>query len=176
VTLEARIRAAYDKHGEKLRFLVVGVWNTAFSVGVLWLLDHFIPYDAHSLVQKEAILIVNWVIGVTQNFFAFKLMVFRTKGNWLREYARMYVTYGATFVVQSVLILALSTWLGWSLFWSSIPTLLLVMIMSYFGHKYFTFRGRHIIEAIDAGETFDTVPAASDAPDAPKPTSSGADV
>jgi putative flippase GtrA len=155
VTIQARARVLYDTHGEKLRFLVAGVWNTAFSVGVLWLLDHFIPYDAHSLVQKEALLIVSWVIGVTQNFFTFKLVVFRTQGNWLREYVRMYATYAVTFVVQSVLTLALSTWLGWSVFWSSMPTLFLVMIASYFGHKYFTFRDRHVIETIDAGETFD---------------------
>jgi putative flippase GtrA len=156
------LKATYDRHGEKLRFLFVGVWNTLFSTGVLWLLDRYIPYDTHSLVQKEAILIVNWVIAVTQNFFSFKLLVFRTKGNWLKEYARMYVTYGATFILQSVLILTLSTWLGWSVFWSSIPTLFFVTIMSYFGHKYFTFRGRHIIEAVDAGEAFDSAPDARD--------------
>jgi putative flippase GtrA len=169
----AWVQTTYDRHGEKLRFLFVGVWNTLFSTGVLWLLDRYIPYDAHSLVQKEAVLVVNWVIAVTQNFFSFKLFVFRTKGNWLKEYRRMYVTYGATFVVQSALILALSTWLGWSVFWSSIPTLFLVTIMSYFGHKYFTFRGGHLIEAIDAGEAFDAVP---DASDATQPVARGAGV
>jgi len=156
--MPAWIRAVCERHGEKLRFLVVGVWNTAFGTGVLWLLDRYIPYDAHSLVQKEAVLILSWIISVTQNFFSFKLLVFRTNGGWLKEYARMYVTYGATFVLQSVLILALSQWLGWSLFWSSIPTLLLVTVMSYFGHKYFTFRSRHLIEAMDAGRAFDASP------------------
>jgi len=134
------VRGLAQRHSEKLRFLFVGGWNTVFATGVLWLLDSFIPYDAHSLVQKEAVLVLSWVISVTQNFFTFKLLVFRTEGNWLKEYARMYVTYAATFVVQSLIVLALSTWLGWSLFWSSIPTLVLVTITSYFGHKYFTFR------------------------------------
>lgn len=158
-----RIRALAVEHEEKLRFLVVGVWNTVFGTAVLFLLDRYIPYDAHSLLQKEAVLLVNWVIGVTHNFFSFKLLVFRTKGNWLREYARMYVTYLATFAVQSVMILALSTWLGWNLFWASIPTLFIVTVMSYLGHKYFTFRGKHVIETLDAGEAFaPETPAASD--------------
>jgi putative flippase GtrA len=156
VRLPARLQALYDQHGEKLRFLVVGVWNTAFSIGVLWLLDHFIHYDMHSLLQKEGVLVVSWVISVTQNFFTFKLLVFRTKGNWLREYLRMYVTYAATFAVQSVLVLALSTWLGWSVFWANLPTVLIVMVMSYFGHKYFTFRNKHVIEAVDAGDVFES--------------------
>jgi putative flippase GtrA len=156
VRLPARLQALYDQHGEKLRFLVVGVWNTAFSIGVLWLLDHFIHYDMHSLLQKEGVLVLSWVISVSQNFFTFKLLVFRTKGNWLREYLRMYVTYAATFAVQSVLVLALSTWLGWSVFWANLPTVLIVMVMSYFGHKYFTFRNKHVIEAVDAGDVFES--------------------
>lgn len=171
MTPVARARAVYARHGEKLRFLAIGVWNTAFSAGVLWLLDRYIPYDAHSPVQQEAILILNWVIAVTQNFITFKFLVFRSKGNWLREYARMYVTYAATFVVQSVLILALQAWLGWGLFWSSIPTLLFVTIASYFGHKYFTFKDRHLIEAMDAGDAFEHAPDTrdGDTPGTPAP-------
>lgn len=160
------IRRIEEKHGEKLRFVAVGIWNTLFGTGALWLLDRYIPYDARSLVQKEAVLILSWVISVTHNFFSFKLLVFHTRGNWLKEYARMYVTYGATFVVQSGLILALSEWLGWSIFWASIPTLAVVTLMSYFGHKYFTFRSKHLIEAIDAGDVFAT-PASPDSTQAP---------
>ena len=144
-----------QRRSEKIRFLLVGAWNTVFGVGVLWLLDRFIPYDVRSLVQKEAVLVLSWVICVSHNFFTFKLLVFKTWGNWLKEYLRMYVTYGATFLVQSVLILALSSWLGWSLFWASVPTIAVVTVMSYLGHKYFTFRGGHAIEAIDAGDAFE---------------------
>lgn len=152
--LAERARGLYGEHGEKLRFLFVGVWNTVFSMAVLWLLDHFIHYDMSSWVQKEGILAAAWVIGVTQNFLTFKLLVFRTEGNWLREYGRMYVTYLATFVVQSVFVQALSAWFGLSVFWASVPTLVVVTIMSYFGHKYFTFRNRHLIETVDAGDVF----------------------
>ena len=159
MTLVERARGLYGEHGEKLRFLFVGVWNTVFSMVVLWLLDHFIHYDMSSWIQKEGILIVAWVIGVTQNFLTFKLLVFRTKGDWLREYGRMYVTYLATFVVQSVCVQALSAWFTISVFWASLPTLVIVTIMSYFGHKYFTFRDRHLIETIDAGVAFEPVAA-----------------
>jgi putative flippase GtrA len=162
VNVPPRFQAFYDRHGEKVRFLFVGGWNTLFSIGVLWVLDRYIPYDAKSLVQKEAVLVLSWVISVTQNFFTFKLLVFRTRGNWLKEYLRMYVTYAAAFVVQSGIILALSTWLGWSLFWANLPTIVVVTVMSYFGHKYFTFRGRHVIEGVDAGDVFEPQPSERD--------------
>lgn len=130
----------YERHGEKMRFLVVGAWNTAFSLVVLWVLDRVIPYDQSSIVQKEAVFFLSWVIGITHNLFTFKLLVFRTRGNWLREYLRMYVVYAATFAIQSVLMLSISELFGWSVFWATVPTVIVVTIVSYFGHKYFTFR------------------------------------
>jgi len=147
-------RAFVARHEEKLRFLVVGVWNTVFSLAVLWALERFIPHDAASVLQKQAILAANWLIAVTQNFFTFKLLVFRTRGNWAREYGRMYVTYAGTFLVQSVMVQAISAYFSLSLFWANVPTIIVVTVLSYLGHKHFTFRGRYVIETIDAGDVF----------------------
>ncbi|MGV8083283.1 MAG: GtrA family protein [Coriobacteriia bacterium] len=154
--LQDKLAGLYRRNGEQLRFLVVGAWNTLFAIGTLWVLDHLISYDPSSLVQKQGVLLANWILGVTQNFFTFKLLVFRTKGHWLREYARMYVTYAFTFVVQSAMTLLISHLYDLSVFWASLPTTVVVMIASYLGHKYFTFKHRHIVEAIDAGEAFVT--------------------
>jgi putative flippase GtrA len=138
--MRAMARRTHERHGEKLRFLVVGAWNTAFSLAVLWILDRLIPYDQSSLVQKEAVFLASWVISITHNLFTFKLLVFKTRGNWLGEYLRMYVVYAATFAVQSVFMLLISEVLGWSVFWATVPTVIVVTIVSYFGHKHFTFR------------------------------------
>jgi putative flippase GtrA len=139
VTATDRVRAFGERHGEKLRFLVVGAWNTIFSLFVLWLLELFIPYDVTSVVQKQGILLASWLISITQNFFTFKLLVFKTRGDWWREYARMYVTYGAMFLVQSVMVQGISAYFETTLFWANIPTLVVVTILSYLGHKRFTF-------------------------------------
>lgn len=147
-----RVRVLVARHEEKLRFLVVGFWNTVFNLAVLWVLERLIPHDSASILQKQAILVANWPIAVTHNFFTFKLLVFRTRGNWLREYMRIYVTYAGTFVVQSVLIQSISAYFGLSLFWASVPTIFVTTILSYLGHKHFTFRGHHIIEAGDVHE------------------------
>jgi putative flippase GtrA len=152
VRLPSALDRVYSRHGEKLRFLVVGVWNTIFGLGLLWLLERFIPYDPGSMLHKQGILLVNWVICVTHNFFSFKFLVFRTRGNWLKEYLRMYVTYIGTFVVQSVMVQAISAYFGLSLFLANLPTIVVVTVMSYLGHKYFTFRTKEeaIREDLDA--------------------------
>jgi len=142
------LRERLAPHEEKLRFLVVGVWNVLFSMGTLWILERLIPYGPGSRLAsavsgigaKQVVLALNWVICVTQNLFTFKLLVFRTKGHWLREYARMYVTYAGTFAVESVMVQVISATLGWSLFAARLPTLVVVTVLSYLGHKYFTFR------------------------------------
>jgi putative flippase GtrA len=145
----ARVRKRAAAHEEKLRFLLVGGWNTVFSMATLWVLERLIPYGPASVlgaalgvvVAKQVVLTVAWVVAVTHNFFTFKLLVFRTRGAWLREYVRMYGVYAVTFIVQSVMVQALSAWTGWSLFWANLPTIAVVTVMSYLGHKHFTFRG-----------------------------------
>ncbi|MHB9003665.1 MAG: GtrA family protein [Coriobacteriia bacterium] len=130
----------FGRHDDKVRFLLVGVWNTVFGLAVVWMLDRLIPYDVESVVQKELVFGAAWIISISQNYFTFKLLVFRTQGNWLREYGRMYVTYALVFVVQSILVLAISQAFDLSVFWASLPTIIVVTVMSYAGHKYFTFR------------------------------------
>lgn len=133
-------RGTYDRHGDKLRFLVIGAWNTLFGIAVLWVVDRAIAYDPESLLQKQFVLGVSWAISITQNFFTFKLLVFRTRGNWLREYMRMYVTYAFAFAVQSTLVLTITQIFDLSVFWASLPAIVVTTIMSYVGHKHFTFR------------------------------------
>jgi putative flippase GtrA len=148
VTLYERARAFCERHDEKLRFLVVGGWNTVFSMAALWVFERLIPYGPDAalgaaigvVAAKQVVLLAAWVVGVTHNLFTFKLLVFRTKGGWLREYGRMYVTYAGTFLIQSVMVQGLSAWFGWSLFWANVPVIAIVTVISYLGHKYFTFR------------------------------------
>jgi len=142
------LRERLAPHEEKLRFLFVGGWNVLFSMGVLWAMERLIPYGQGSalagtlgvIAAKQTVLVLAWVVAVTQNLFSFKLLVFRTKGHWASEYARMYVTYAGTFLIESVMIQVISGSLGWSLVWSKLPTLVVTTILSYLGHKYFTFR------------------------------------
>lgn len=108
-TLES-VRGFVARHDERGRFLAVGIWNTVFGLAVLRILEQSVPHHPASILQKQAILAASWLIGATQNFFTFKLLVIRTRGNCLREYARIYLTYAGTFAVQSVLVQSISAY------------------------------------------------------------------
>jgi putative flippase GtrA len=136
---------------EKVRFLLVGGWNTLFAYGMLWVLDSLL----HARLHYTLIVTLNWVIGVTQNLFTFKLFVFRTKGSWLKEYLRSYVVYIAAYVLNLAIISLVMELLRPSdlvlaigatsltvpkLMVAALPALLIVTVVSYVGHKYFTYR------------------------------------
>ena len=130
------LRERIAPHEEKLRFLAVGGWNTLFSYGMLWILDSLL----HARLHYTLILTLNWVIGVTQNLFTFKLLVFRTKGNWLKEYLRSYVVYAGGFLLNLAIVAAIMEIWHPRLVIAQLPALVVVTVISYVGHKYFTYR------------------------------------
>jgi len=136
VRIPAWLAPLYERHGEKLRFLVVGGWNTAFSYGVLFMLDTLL----HQYLHYTIIMFVAWVIGVTQNLFTFKLFVFRTKGHWVKEYLRSYVVYSGSFVLNLAIVAVIISLWHPRLSIAQLPALVIVTIISYVGHKYFTYR------------------------------------
>jgi putative flippase GtrA len=143
--LVALVRARIAQHEEKLRFLVVGGWNVVFSYGMLWVLDGLL----HARLHYTLILTINWVIGVTHNLFTFKLLVFRTKGNWLTEYLRSFVVYAGTFVVNLAIVAVIMEIWRPRLVIAQLPAIAVVTIISYLGHKNFTYRTTEDVPAED---------------------------
>lgn len=119
-----------------MRFLVVGGWNTLFSYGMLWILDAFL----HARLHYTLILTINWVIGVTHNLFTFKLLVFRTRGNWLKEYLRSYVVYAGAYVANLAIVAVVMEIWHPRLGVAALPAIAVVTLISWFGHKHFTYR------------------------------------
>ena len=80
--------------GQLVRYLVVGVWNTAFAYGTFalltWLLDRYVPasYLAASLLSS--------VLNITVSFLGYKWFVFRTQGHYLREWLRCLMVYSGS--------------------------------------------------------------------------------
>jgi putative flippase GtrA len=139
------LRAAYDAHGEKLRYLIVGVWNTAFSYGLFWLAIKLfaVPLEqATGTGPKTAALILQWatwVLAVVQSTVTMKYFAFRSKGHVGRQIARAYFIYLPAQGLSS-LILWVGMFLGLSAVIAQLFAVFVTTIFSYFGHKYFTFK------------------------------------
>jgi len=147
-----KIGAVYEAHGEKLRFLLVGAWNSVFG----YLLFAVFLFIAEPLLQPlsdsaapagrwlgdHAYLIAQWaawLLGVPQSTLAFKYLVFHSKGRWAGEVARSYLVYAPLQVLSFGILWVCSGLLGLHPLVGQLIAMTVNAILSYFGHRYFTF-------------------------------------
>ena len=75
------------------RYLLVGLWNTAFGyltyAALTWVLSRHVAYG-----YLYAAVLSNF-IAISVAFLGYKWFVFKTRGNYLREWLRCFVVYGA---------------------------------------------------------------------------------
>ena len=138
-----RIKAALHAHGDKLLFLVIGGVNTIFSLvlyaGFVRVVERAAPSTA-GWIQADVAAILTWLIAVTFSWGMFKLLVFRTRGtNWVREWARAYLVYLPSLVMNLGALAALVGLLHLDKLVAQIIWALFMAVYSYFGHKWFTF-------------------------------------
>ena len=126
-----------DEQWRVVRYLCVGGWNTVFGMGVYALLHTAFGEKTHYLLLA----IPANILAITNAFICYKLFVFKTSGtNLLLEYLRCYLVYGGGALVNmGILWLAVSYW-GWHPSLANILATTIITIISYFGHKLFTFR------------------------------------
>jgi putative flippase GtrA len=120
----------------KLRYLIVGGWNTLFGYFfgvILFLLLN--PY-AHIVF----IAIIANIASISMSFITYKLFVFRTPGGWLLEYLRCYIVYGFNAVLGIIFLWLMVDINGFNIWLAQGISILTVVIISYFLHKNFTFK------------------------------------
>ncbi|MEO5367176.1 MAG: GtrA family protein [Magnetococcus sp. WYHC-3] len=118
-----------------LRYLLVGGWNTAFGVGLYALAYHMLHDRVHYLV----LLIPCNIMAITNAYVCYKLVVFRTRGGWLREYLRFYIVYGGAMLLGIGLVALQVQLLHLHPVWANILTTVVTVVCSFFGHKRISF-------------------------------------
>lgn len=148
-----RMASLYEAHGEKLRYLIVGVWNTIFGYGLFVFLLAVLgpvlqPLSASSsrpiaLAGANYYIVVQWlgwVVAVPQSTLTMKYFAFRQRGRTMPQILRAYGIYlpaqGLSTVILwfAVEVLHLIPQVG------ALVAIVVTTVFSYFGHKYFTFR------------------------------------
>ncbi|HJX83443.1 MAG TPA: GtrA family protein [Candidatus Angelobacter sp.] len=131
--------------GQFGRYLLVGAWNTLFGygtfVGFTALLDPHMKFGY--LVASAA----SSSLSITQAFLLYKWFVFKTKGNYLREWLRCVAVYGSNILLNLILlpplVLAIKHTTRYDRQAPYIAGALLAVvavIYSFVGHKKFSFR------------------------------------
>src|SRR3990167_5233547 len=124
------------KHEQKIRYLIIGGWNTGFGYGVFATLYFIFSGSLHYLL----ILSISFVISVANAYIGYKLFVFRTKGNILRESLRVYFVYGVSFVFNLIMLPFLVEILGLNMYAAQAVVTIITILGSYVLHKNFSFK------------------------------------
>ena len=130
--------------GQVVRYLLVGVWNTVFGYGLYalltYLLTPLIPY------AYMAAGLLGAAVCITVSFLGYKLLVFRSRGNFLKEYLRCYVVYGTSTLVNlallPVLVAVLNLYVEPPVYAPYIAGAILTVgtvVASFIGHQQYTF-------------------------------------
>jgi putative flippase GtrA len=132
-----------------LRYLVVGVWNTLFGYGCFFLMVrlflHLLP--AQPALTASIATVLATIINITVSFLGYKWFVFRTQGNYLREYRRSLLVYLPTIAFSAVAIAPLTSLLRLAPhlktqapYVAGAALTCINVIASFFGHKHISFK------------------------------------
>lgn len=164
-TLEQLFRrfASHVPPGEIGRYLLVGIWNTAFAYGTFALFTALLaPHMPMSYVAGG---LLSSLLNITVSFLGYKWFVFKTKGNYLREWARCLMVYSGSIILGLALlpplVLAVKYATGNPGAAPYIAGALVTgaqVILSFLGHRKFSFRERQRQSAADAVGTHGKVP------------------
>jgi putative flippase GtrA len=120
----------------KFRYLAAGAWNTVFGYFIGVILYLFLSPHAHLVM----IAIISNVIAITMSFMTYKLIVFRTPGNWLLEYLRCYIVYGFNAILGIFFLWLFVNVIGLNIWIAQGISIVVTVIISFFLHQRFTFR------------------------------------
>jgi len=130
--------------GQFARYLVVGLCNTLFGYGTFAaftaLLTPHIPF------AYVAASVLSGLLNITFSFLNYKWFIFKTKGNYLREWSRCILVYGGL-ILLSAAILPVTVFLIRRLtpanqsapYIAGAIHMAAIAVLGFLGHKNFSF-------------------------------------
>lgn len=125
------------RYREQLLYLAVGAWNTLFGYGVWALLQYLLYPQVNYLV----IVALSYPIAIANAYMCYRYVVFRSHGSVLRELPRFSSVYLLTMAANLLVLPILVRILPLSLYAIQGLFTVVIVILSYLGHKFFSFRG-----------------------------------
>jgi putative flippase GtrA len=127
----------FQRYREQILYLAVGGWNTLFGYLNFVVLYYFLQ----GTMPVMAILIVSYAISIANAYVCYRYVVFRSRGSVLREMPRFTSVYVVALAANLVVLPLALRWLPFSAYVVQAIFTLGVVLLSYFGHKHFSFRG-----------------------------------
>ena len=129
------IWSTWLKLSEKLRFILVGGFNTLVSylifVGLVAILGK---------ANYQFSLLLAWIISSIISFSTQKIFVFCSKGQWCKEYIKCCASWMVAYLMNAGILELSINWLGWNVYGSQGLAILITTVITYVLFKKFAFK------------------------------------
>lgn len=141
----ARIEGAADsllprrfhRYREQIHYLAVGGWNTLFGYLSFVVLYYFMNQQ----MPVTVILVLSYVVSIANAYVCYRYIVFRSRGSVSRELPRFASVYLVALAANLIVLPLALRWLPLNVYVVQALFTLAVVLLSYVGHRYFSFRG-----------------------------------
>jgi putative flippase GtrA len=127
----------FRRYSEQILYLIVGGWNTLFG----YLAFVVLYYLLHGRLSVMLILVASYAVSVANAYVCYRYVVFRSRGSVLREMPRFTSVYLVALGANLVILPLALHWLPLGAYAIQAIFTMAVVVLSYFGHKHFSFRG-----------------------------------
>lgn len=118
---------------QKIRFLITGVINTLAGYST-FMVAIYVKY--HYLAAN----IMATIVGITTSYFLNKYFTFKIRRISFTEILRFLLVYFFSFIISSFILYILIDLIFFNPYVAGIINLFIITMISWYGHRYFTFR------------------------------------
>lgn len=129
-----RIIQVIKKYRLILRFLLIG-GNNAFASFIFYVLFIKVLGAEHYQIS----LLASWCFSSFLTFILQKLLVFKTKGNWLKEYKRFLLSWFIGYCLNAVSLAITVHWLAMHVILSQLIALSVITLTTFLLFKFYAF-------------------------------------
>ena len=121
---------------KKLRYLLVGGYNTVFAYGLFVILE----IALRNYINYIFVLIIAHFLSVFNSFITFRIFVFRSVSHFWREFAKVNLVYLFYLTLNIVTLYFLNTIIGVNLFAAQVICIVILTLLFYYVHEHFSFK------------------------------------
>ena len=128
---------------QKLRFVLVGGFNTVVAYGILYILHLLLlklQLPISDTLTANIALFLQYAISVNISFLTMRYYVFQSHGVWQKEYVKALSVYLFTYLINAPIVSGLMICFDWPLELAQAVYLIFEIIITFLLHKYYSFR------------------------------------
>ena len=122
---------------DKIRFLLVGGWNAAFSYIIFAVAVGLLGHENYQICVA-----LQWIISSVFSFVNQKIFVFCTKGHWFKEYFKCCTTWVVSYAFNAIILdlEIIVRFITKNVYAGQLVSILMASVVTYILFKYFAFR------------------------------------